>query len=371
MVATLKDVAAHAGVSFKSVANVVNDHPHVSSAMRDRVRQAIDALEYQPNVPARHLRRARVGVLALAIPDCGNTYFSDISRAVDDAAAARSYTVVLDRTRGVRANEILVASGLRPHLIDGVIMSPLALKVEDLEPRRGGMPIVLLGEHLVDAARDHVDIDNVAAARAATAHLLAVGRRRIAVIGVQARVGAASMHLRLRGFIEALAVAGQQPDPRLLVPVSESHCSDGARAMRHLLALDQPPDAVFCFNDLLALGAMRALHEAGHRVPDDIAVVGFDDSEEGAYAAPSLTTISPDTVEIGRQAVNMLLGRIDGTRTGPPERVTPPFTLVMRESTVGPTRAAPRSRPRDDGASRPVSRSGVSAVRSTTPDGRG
>jgi DNA-binding LacI/PurR family transcriptional regulator len=106
--------------------------------------------------------------------------------------------------------------------------------------------------------------------------------------------------------------------------------------MRHLLSLDRPPDAVFCFNDLLALGAIRALHEAGRRAPDDVAVVGFDDIEEGAFAIPSLTTISPDKAEIGRQAVRLLLGRIDGTRTGPPERVEPLFTLVIRESTAGP-----------------------------------
>ncbi len=333
---TLKDVAARAGVSIKTVSNVVNDYPYVASETRERVRQAIDMTGYQPNLPARHLRKARVGVLALAIPDLGNTYFSDIGHMVYDAAAARSYTVVLEHTSGLRANEILVASGLRPHLIDGVIMSPVALSVEDLQPRRAGMPIVLLGEHLLGAPRDHVVIDNVAAARVATTHLLALGRRRIAAIGLQERVGAEATRFRLRGFTEALEAAGYRADPRLMAPARALHRADGLHAMRHLLSLDRPPDAVFCFNDLLALGAIRALHEAGRRAPDDVAVVGFDDIEEGAFAIPSLTTISPDKAEIGRQAVRLLLGRIDGTRTGPPERVEPLFTLVIRESTAGP-----------------------------------
>jgi len=220
-----------------------------------------------------------------------------------------------------------------------MIMSPLALRVEDLEPRRGGMPIVLLGEHLMDAPRDHVVIDNVAAARLATTHLLELGRQRIAVIGLQSRVAAEATRFRLRGFTEALEAAGHQPDPRLMIPAPELHRSHGARAMRHLLSLDRPPDAVFCFNDLLALGAIRALHKAGRRTPDDVAIVGFDDIEEGTFATPSLTTISPDKAEIGRQAVCLLLGRIDGTRTGPPEHVEPPFKLVIRESTVGSARA--------------------------------
>ncbi len=362
MSSTLKDVAARAGVSIKTVSNVVNDYPHVAPDTRERVHRVIDLLGYQPNLPARHLRKARAGVIALAIPDLSNTYFSDIGHTVYEAASARSYTVVLDHTGGTRANELLVTSGLRPHLIDGVIMSSLSLGVEDVDPRRAGMPIVLLGEHLVGAPRDHVVIDNVAAAHLATTHLLTLGRQRVAVIGLQARRSAAAMRLRLRGFTEALTDAGQQPDPRLMVSAPSFHRADGARAMRHLLSLDRPPDAVFCFNDLLALGAIRALHEAGCQAPDDIAVVGFDDIEEGAFATPSLTTISPDKAEIGRQAVRLLLGRIDGTRTGPPELVEPPFKLVIRESSVGPARAARGSYACDDDVPRLVARDGRAGV---------
>jgi DNA-binding LacI/PurR family transcriptional regulator len=333
MAATLKDVARHAGVSIKTVSNVVHNHPAIAASTRARVQAAIEALGYQPNLGARHLRHARVGVLAVAIPDLSNTYFADISNAIIAAAAARDYTVLIDHTGGEREKEALVANGLRPHLIDGVILSPLALELEDLQTAGKRMPIVLLGERFIGAPFDHVSIDNVAAARLATNHLIGLGRRRIAVIGVQEIPTGTTAHLRLQGYQEAVAAAGLAIDARLLMPVRAFHRVDGAEAMRHLFALDDPPDAVCCFNDLLALGAMRALFEAGRRVPEEVAVIGFDDIEEGSYTTPSLTTVAPDKREIARAAVAMLLARIGGLYTGPAQLIEAPFSLVVREST--------------------------------------
>ncbi len=340
MATTLKDVAARAGVSIKTVSNVVNERPYITDHTRQRVLAAIEALHYRPNLSARHLRTGRVGVLALAIPDLGNTYFADIGNAVSAAAANHGYTVLLDYTNGERANEALVVNGLRPHLIDGVLLSPLALELDDLRPARVGIPLVLLGERLFNAPYDHIVPDNVAAARLATRHLLGLGRRRVAAIGVQDIQSGETARLRLRGYGEALAEVGLAIDPALLVPATSFHRADGARAMRRLLALDQPPDAVFCFNDLLALGAMRALHDAGCRVPEDVAIVGYDDIEEGLFATPSLTTISPDKAAIGRLAVSLLVERIEGRRTEPAACIDVPFRLQVRESTAGRAAAA-------------------------------
>jgi DNA-binding LacI/PurR family transcriptional regulator len=181
MAATLKDVAAHAGVSIKTVSNVVHDHQRVAAQTRERVRTAIEALNNRPNLSARHLRKARVGVLALALPDIANTSFSDIGNAVI-AAAAHPYTVLLDHTGGDCASEIRVAHGRRPPLIDGVILSPLAVQMADLQPRRVGVPMVLLGELLLSAPWDHSVGGNVSAARTATAHVLRLlTARRLAV----------------------------------------------------------------------------------------------------------------------------------------------------------------------------------------------
>jgi DNA-binding LacI/PurR family transcriptional regulator len=342
VVATLKDVAQRAGVSIKTVSNVVHGYIHVTDEVRERVHIALKELNYQPNLPARYLRTGRVGVLALAIPTLSNSYFSEIGNAIIAAAAARSYTVLIDCTGGERANESLIIDGLRPHLFDGVILCPLALEPEDLQPRQGMAPLVLLGEHLldIDVPYDHIANSNVAAARLATDHLLNMGRRRIASIGnqeAQSIAGGASGLRRLRGYTEALANAGLPLDTQLIMQVEAYNQAEGARAMRQLLALDHRPDAVFCFNDLLAIGAMRTLHEAGCRIPDDIAVIGFDDIEEARFAIPSLTTIAPDKKKIGELTVSFLLERIDGTRTSPPERIEVPFRLIVRESTSGLT----------------------------------
>jgi DNA-binding LacI/PurR family transcriptional regulator len=333
---TLKDVARHAGVSIKTVSNVVHNHPAIAASTRERVQAAIEALHYQPNLGARHLRNARVNVLAMAIPDLSNSYFADIANAIIAAAADRDYTVLIDHTGGEREKEALVANGLRPHLIDGLILSPLALELEDLQTAGKRMPIVLLGERFIGAPFDHVSIDNVAAARLATNHLIGLGRRRIAAIGVQSIPTGMTAHLRLQGYQEALAEAGLVVDPRLQMAVRAFHRADGAEAMRRLLALDEPPDAVCCFNDLLALGAMRALFEARWRIPEDVAMVGFDDIEEGSYTTPSLTTVAPDKRQIARMAVAMLLDRIGSTHMGPPQSLEASYSLHVRESTQPP-----------------------------------
>lgn len=340
MVATLKDVAQRAGVSIKTVSNVVHGYVHVTDEMRERVQAALEELQYQPNLPARYLRTGRVGVLAFAIPNLNNPYFADLGNAIVTAAAARSYTVLIDCTAGERAQEQLVLDGLRPHLIDGVILISQALEPDDLQSRQVRVPLVLLGERLLemDVPYDHIANSNEAAAHLATTHLLALGRSRIAVIGTpgpRAIEGVAMGLRRLRGYTQALTRAGLAVDPQLIVQVASYNRLEGFRAMQQLLALEQPPDAVFCFNDLLALGAMRALHEAGRHIPEDVAVMGFDDIEDASFAMPSLTTIAPDKQQIGELVVSFLLGRIEGTRTGPPERVEVPFRLVVRESTGG------------------------------------
>ncbi len=342
IVTTIKDVAAHAGVSHKTVSNVLGGRlGRVGVETERRVRASVATLNYRPNLAARHLRSTHTGVLALAIPDLNNAYFSHIGDAIVTAASAQGYTVLIDYTRGDRAEEALVAHGLRPHLIDGVILSSLMLDADDLRPELVPAPLVLLGERLFDAPYDHVAIDNVAAARLATAHLLDLGRRRVAAIvsaeeAYQDHSATATTRLRLRGYTEALTTAGHAVDPRLVTSAGAFYRLDGARAMRRLLALDRPPDAVFCFNDLVAIGALHALHKAGRRIPDDVAVVGYDNIDEGLFATPSLTTIAPDKDEIGRRAVSLLIERVSGARTGPPVHVDAPFRLLVRTSTAGP-----------------------------------
>lgn len=331
----LKDVAERAGVSVKTVSNVVNGYVHVRPDTRARVEEAIAELNYRPNLSARNLRKGRTGVIALAVPELDIPYFAELARHVVTAAAELGWTVLIDQTGGGREQERVVASGITDHLIDGLIFSPLALAAEDLAGL-DGTPMVLLGERVDHGPADHVVIDNVAAAREMTAHLIGLGRRRIAAIGSQRTPEGASARLRLAGYTAALADAGIDYDERLVAPAPAWHRADGAAAMRGLLASGVRPDAVFCFNDTLALGALRALHEAGLRVPEDVAVAGFDDIEDGRFSIPTLSTIAPDKERIARLAVELLANRLDADPTAPPQELSAPYHLTPRESTLGP-----------------------------------
>jgi DNA-binding LacI/PurR family transcriptional regulator len=250
------------------------------------------------------------------------------------AAHARGFTVLIDQTEGDQERERLVLRGIRPHLIDGLIFSPLALGSADLAPRADQTPMVLLGERVTEGAVDHVMIDNVAAAAEAVQHLAAGGRRRIAAIGAQHGARGQTAHLRLTGYRHGLEQAGLAYRPDLVADAEAFHRADGAASMARLLDRDRRdwPDAVFAFNDLLALGALRACYERGVRVPGDVAIVGFDDVEDGCYSIPSLTTVSPDKEQIAQVAVDCLLSRLAGEASAPPRHVTARHRLVVRES---------------------------------------
>jgi DNA-binding LacI/PurR family transcriptional regulator len=320
-------------VSVKTVSNVVNNYPHVSPQMRAKVQKAIDELGYRPNLTARHLRKGRTGVIALAVPELGNPYFAELAGAVVDAAARHDYTVLLDHTAGQREQEILVCQGFRSHVIDGLILSPIHLEAEDFLAREKTSPLVLLGEREYEAPYDHIAIDNVAAARTAMRHLLELGHRRIAFIGSRTGRERQPAHLRLRGWREELAASGIEPDESLVVVTDGYGRGDGAAAMAALLDGGERPDAVFAYNDLIAIGAMRTLSERGLRVPEDVAVVGFDDIEESRYGSVTLTTVSPDKEAIARLAVDSLVERISGI-PAEPRRARPGYRLAVRESTV-------------------------------------
>ncbi|WP_250027844.1 LacI family DNA-binding transcriptional regulator [Paractinoplanes maris] len=330
----LKDVAARAGVSIKTVSNVVNGYVHVAPTTRARVQAAIEALGYVPNIAARQLRSGRSGVIALAVPELQSPYFAEIAGLIVQAAERRSWTVLIDQTDGLAERERDLVEGLRRHAIDGLIFSPLALAGEELA-LRDGTPMVLLGERVWHGPADHVAIDNTAAAADATGHLTALGRRRIAAIGVQDKPSAVTAHQRLAGYRAALAEAGLPIDTALEMPAEGFHRADGAAAMARLLDTDSPPDAVFCFNDLLALGALRTLLSRGIPVPDDIAVIGFDDIEDGRFSTPTLSTIAPDAPRIAQLAVDLLAERLGegSTPSGAPRELRVDHRLVAREST--------------------------------------
>lgn len=334
MAASTRDVAARAGVSLRTVSNVVTGHLHVRPETRARVQRAIDELGYRPNLSARSLRSGRSGIIALAVPEVAAPYFAELADHVQREAARRGLTLLVDQTGADRARELDALDGFRAHLIDGLILSPLSLTGADLHAQDLSLPTVLLGERVEHVGIAHVAVDNVASATEATAHLVAGGRTRIAAVGTQPGAGGIGpAQRRLEGYRAALRAAGLPLSPDLEAPTPTWSRQTGYDAVRALLEREPDVDGLFCFNDVLALAAVRALVDHGRRVPQDVAVVGWDDIDESAYAVPSLTTISPDKAAIARAAVDALVAQVEGG-TPAPEEVLCSYRLVVRESSA-------------------------------------
>ncbi|MBK7820907.1 MAG: LacI family DNA-binding transcriptional regulator [Tessaracoccus sp.] len=337
MAATMQDVAKLAGVSAKTVSNVVNNHPRVSAATRERVQDAIDKLGYELNLTARNLRQGRTGLIGVALPELKLPYFAELADSIICEAEAVGLRVMIEQTNSDRAREIDVLHGQRRLMTDGLIFSPLALGQEDIGLFRVDFPLVLLGERVFGSVNDHITMSNVEAAKAVTRHLLERGRRRIAVVGAHPgeRVGSAA--LREQGYREALRDAGLPIDEALIRTTVMWHRNTGATATDELLEDGVDFDAVFALNDTLAMGVLRSLHSHGLRVPDDVAVVGFDNIDEAAYTRPTLTSVAPGREQIAREAVELLTLRIGETRLplesrAPIKRILADYEVVVRES---------------------------------------
>ena len=333
----MQDVALIAGVSIKTVSNVINDYPHVRPATRDRVLAAIEQLGYRPNLSARGLRSGKTGIIGLAVPELRENYFAELADAVIRAAEKKGLGVVVEQTNGDRETELRVISRARMHYTDGILFSPVGMGQADASLLDVPFPLVLLGERIFGGPADHVTMHNVTSAMAAVEHLLSLGRRRIALVGAEGddqRSDASSWSLRVRGYRKALEEAGIPCDEHLIRHTSHWDRAVGAAAVHDMIAEGHTFDAVFALNDALALGVLRGLQEAGLRVPEDVAVVGFDNVDESQFAVPSLTTVDPGREEIAATAVDLLVERIHekGVKA-PPRTVKASFSLVTREST--------------------------------------
>lgn len=338
---TIKDVAARAGVSWRTVSNVVHGHKYLRAETRAKVEAAIAELGYRPQLAARQLRRGRSQLLTLAVPYIAHPYFARLAHAVAQEAELHDYDVLIDETRGIADRELHAAAGYRKILTDGIIFSPIAIDRQQMEAASTGTPIVLLGEQIRTRRIDSVTVDNVASFRALVDHLVGLGRRRIAFLGYVAAGKLGSSDLRVKGYREGLRAAGVDPDPAWIISVSHGaggttygdySPEEGYERTRQFLPRIGEIDALVCANDLLAIGALRALREAGVRVPADVAVSGWDDIPDGAYAVPALTTVAPDIEGIARLALRAVLRRLDNPDARP-RTATAKHRLVLREST--------------------------------------
>ncbi|MEZ0490989.1 LacI family DNA-binding transcriptional regulator [Kineococcus sp. TBRC 1896] len=333
---TLRDVAEAAGVSIKTVSNVVNDHPHVRPEMREKVKSFIDQLDYRPNGIGRQLRQGRTGLVALALPDVTSPYYGELASTLVNAARERGLTLLVEQTDGDLDREREVATGFPVRLVDGLVFAPQSLPVEEFQQRRDTTPAVLVGEYGEGAGYDRVTIDSVDLGDTAVRHLLEQGRRTIAFLGdkTQSQARPPVVAQRIEGYRRALRRARVRFDPGLLWSLGEWTRQDGFAGTTALLAARPDVDAIFAANDLVALGALHALRRLGLRVPQDVAVLGVDDVEQARYAAPTLTSIALDRFEMAEMSLRLLSDRLAGF-DGPARLLTVTGRLVVRESTAG------------------------------------
>jgi DNA-binding LacI/PurR family transcriptional regulator len=327
----LEDVARLAGVSMKTVSNVVHRHPHVSASTRDRVQQAIDELGYRPNAVGRRLATGRTGILAFAFCDVGLPYFAELVSVVYREAAARGYRLLLEQTSYSVEEERAVLTGGESALVDGILFQPSVISAAELAELRTDVPVVLLGERAAPITVDHVMIDNVAAAAEVTMHLAALGRRRIGFLGHEPQRQSETSRQRLLGYQRGLEQAGLGRDMSLLVARDEVTAAGAAQALGAALDAGLAIDALVCRDDLAAAGALRALHERGFAMPEEVAVTGWDDVQMASYTHPTLTTVAPDTTELVRVALDLLEERVAGYDGLGRHRVTP-YEVRFRES---------------------------------------
>ncbi|GAA2225667.1 LacI family DNA-binding transcriptional regulator [Herbiconiux moechotypicola] len=335
----MADVAARAGVSKKTVSNYFNGYRYMRPDTRARIEAAVVELNYKMNISARNLSSGRTGTISLAIPELAHPYFAELAQAVVSAAQLHDLNVLVEVTDGDREHELEILNGSRGRSVDGLIFGPLALEPSDIDSARIDVPTVLIGDRVHRGRFDFVSVDNEAGAHAATRHLIDAGHTRIAALGFDEDLSPTAAAQRQHGYLRALAEAGLPVDPALTIGPLVWNRAGGADGVRRLLASGAAFDAVFGFNDAIALGAMSELSHHGLRVPDDVALMGFDDVQDAAYSVPGLTTVDSGRDWVARTAVDLLVLRMSAAAGGAAADEAPPvdvhtaaFSLVRRST---------------------------------------
>lgn len=331
---TIQDVAKRAGVSISTVSRVVNQTVKVDPATEHRVREAITVLNYRPNLLARSFRRKQTQTIGLLVPDNSNPFFAEIARVIEDVGFEEGYSVILCNSDLSEAKQSAYVDVLLAKRVDGLILTSTGL----VSPANGydvmerilgaGVPSVVIDRDLEGTAVDQVLVDNVEGGRLAGEYLAALGHRDIAcLVGPHDLTPSAG---RIAGFRRAMATAGLALAGKAIVR-GNGRFDGGAEATRQLLERNVPFTAIFAFNDAMAIGAIGALRRAGLRVPQDVSVIGFDDTPLATAMFPTLTTIAQPIGEMGRRSLRLLLDRI-ANRDAPISRIILPATLMERES---------------------------------------
>jgi LacI family transcriptional regulator len=331
---TIRDVARRAGVSTMTVSRVINGSGYASPETRKRVQQAVGELGYVPNAVARHLRSRRTKTIALVLSDITNPFFTTIARGVEDAAARRGYAVMFANTDESESEEIQYLRMLAQRQIDGVLLVPAGSSGESFRLMRAqSIPVVVLDRRVSARHIDEVRCDSEHGAYQLVHYLIDLGHRRIAMISGRRNISTSVD--RVAGYERALTEAGIEVDPDLVRYDSFSLRAGYERA-KEILTVSPRATAIFAANNFIAFGALRALRESGLRVPDDMSLVTFDDLPDDWHDDPLLTVLAQPAYDVGRQAAELLLDRLEGRDKSKRRVILLPGELIVRRSSAPP-----------------------------------
>lgn len=325
---TIKDIARAVGVSHTTVSRALRDSEEIRPETRARIRAVAESMGYRPNLVARALQGRRTQTLGVVVTRLSDPFHTEVVQGIEKVAQAHGYGLLLSLSHEDPAKERAIVEMLAAKQVDGIIVAASRLGsryLPMLEALR--IPIVLINSHQTGPYAYSVATDNVHGGYLATRYLIDLGHRAIAYIGN--RRGGRSNQDRYRGYRQALREVGLSPRPEWVVK-GDGRVGAGEAAMRRLLEVSPRPTAVFCYNDLTAIGALRAAVQAGIRVPEDLSIIGFDGLEEGSYVIPALTTVAQPRQQLGRLAAEMLLEILSGRPS--PRRILLQGTLLERAS---------------------------------------
>jgi len=329
---SIKDIARAAGVSHSTVSRALRNSALIRPATRERIQEIAREMGYSPDTIARSLVTGRTRTVGIVVTTITDPFVAELVHGIENHALPSGYSTILASSGGEPEREVAAVEMLRAKRVEAVIVTSSrvgALYLERLEAQE--VPVVLINDHTSQAAPTtcSVTVDNRGGGRLATEHLVGLGHWRIAY------VAAAPGHYdgveRQTGYRQALDAASIPQDPGLVL-AGDGRADGGERAFAALQTLAEPATAVFCYNDMTAIGLLRAARRAGVRVPDDLAVVGFDDIAFASYVVPALTTIAQPTTSMGECAMDMALALAGGGEACPRRHVVMPGRLIVRES---------------------------------------
>lgn len=335
----IKELAERLDISIASVSRALHNPDRVSAKMRDKVQLAAKELGYKPNTLASSLRTAKTNNLVAIIPDLSDTFNAGVIRSMEDTATSRGYSILFGDSQGQRERELRYGEHIQSKRADGVIFFSAIPPFEEellqsdnftLPPMVNSCEVIAENGYMIKGKSiPYVTIDNVAAAKEVTEHLIAQGHERIAIITGDPK--APSAQLRLQGYKNAHVDNSIAIDNQLIFEGLYT-IESGQQLAADILAMENPPSAIFCMCDESAIGCMQTLKEHGKRIPEDIAVTGFDNIRFSQFSSPSITTIAQPVKEIGQRCINLLIDIIE-KKNIKEQHIVLPHKLIIRDST--------------------------------------